>query len=127
MAPPSDEATLPLRHPAAAAGSSLPALARAVRRLVGLAWRHRWNGAAVRAFALGQDGTMAFRPGRDGLALSCLSGVFLVTQQGDPEDHVLEAGGAYRTGARGRVVAWAFRPGVLVGPAGRRAPPPRAP
>jgi hypothetical protein len=66
------------------------------------------------------DATVAFQPPRGGLALTCGAGVFLVTQERDPCDHVLEPGDAFRTTSRGRVVAWAFQPGVLIA---RRAQP----
>jgi hypothetical protein len=49
-----------------------------------------------------------------GAVLRCERGLFLVTQAGDPEDHVLEEGAEHRPRPRGRVVAWALRGGVLV-------------
>ncbi len=64
------------------------------------------------------DRTRALRPGPGGLVVTCRDGTFLVTQEGDPEDHVLEAGGSFRAGGPGLVVAWALRAGVLVVRAG---------
>ena len=115
MAPPSDQATLPARRGAAWSPSPLSGLARWALGLV----FQRSASSSVRAFRLHQDATLAFRPGRAGLVLRCQSGMFLVTQQGDPDDHVLGSGDAFRTASRGRVVAWAFQAGVLIGP-GRR-------
>jgi len=63
--------------------------------------------------ALAKDATLALRPGRGGLVLACQSGLFLVTQAGDPLDHVLEPFQVFRSHGRGRVVAWALREGVL--------------
>ncbi len=117
MAPPLDEApTLPVPS-----GDGWTALRRArlARWLLGLAWPRPGPGSTARAHRLARDGTLAFRPGRAGLTLTCESGVFLVTQEGDPEDHVLGAGDAFRTRTPGRVVAWAFQAGVLIGPARR--------
>ncbi len=110
-----DEATLPAesgtdvgwRLPPAGIARWLAALASFLHRVA----------PAERALQLARDATLAFRPGRGGLSLTCESGLFLVTQEGDPDDHVLEAGDTFRTVAPGRVVAWAFESGVLVGPA----------
>jgi hypothetical protein len=60
-----------------------------------------------------ENETVRFRPGRKGLALRAVRGTFLVTQEGDLEDHVLEGEGEFRTGSRGLVVAWAFVGGAL--------------
>ena len=47
-------------------------------------------------------------PGTRGLALRCMSGLLVVTQKGDREDHELHPGEAFHTKKRGRVVAWAL-------------------
>jgi hypothetical protein len=60
-----------------------------------------------------ENGTVRFRPGRGGLALRCLGGSFLVTQEGDPSDHVLARADEFRTASRGLVVAWALAEGTL--------------
>jgi hypothetical protein len=60
-----------------------------------------------------ENGTVRFRPGRGGLALRCLGGSFLVTQAGDPSDHVLASADEFRTAARGLVVAWALSEGAI--------------
>jgi hypothetical protein len=59
------------------------------------------------------DGTAHCGQGAMGLALTCRAGTFLVTQEGDPVDHVLEAGDRFRSTSRGRVAAWALRAGTL--------------
>jgi hypothetical protein len=104
----------------------VPGLARTApraggRRLLGGLRLRRSRPEGAREFELGRDGTLALRPGRGGLVLACESGEFVVTQEGDPDDHVVEQGGRFRTRSRGLVVAWALCPGVLVGPARRCA------
>jgi len=56
---------------------------------------------------------VAIRPGL-GARLVCRAGTFLVTQEGDPTDHVLEAGDRFEGTSPELVVAWALREGVLV-------------
>ena len=64
----------------------------------------------------------SMRPGRRGLALRCESGLVVVTQQGDRDDHELLPGEEFRTPRRGRVVAWALVDSAFtVRAAGRRA------
>jgi hypothetical protein len=48
------------------------------------------------------------RPGARGLALRCTSGLLVVTQKGDREDHELRPGDEFQTARRGRVVVWAL-------------------
>jgi len=55
---------------------------------------------------------MSLRPGACGLALRCLSGIVVVTQKGDREDHELHPGDEFRTSRRGLVVAWALEASV---------------
>ena len=45
---------------------------------------------------------------RAGLEVRCGSGTVLVTVEGDPEDHVLEAGGVLSVQRRGRLAVWAL-------------------
>ena len=59
---------------------------------------------------LARNATLRLDPGRSGLVLRSLGGTVLATQSGDPEDHVVEAGGAVRLAGRGRVVIWALEP-----------------
>jgi hypothetical protein len=112
-----DQATLPAQ-PGADVGWRLPP-AGIARWLAALGSFPRGAARAAHPYPLARDATLTFRAGRRGLALACESGVFLVTQEGDPDDHVLEAGDTFRTAAPGRVVAWAFQAGVLIGPSRR--------
>lgn len=65
----------------------------------------RWEAA--------RDATASFRPGSAGLVLEALRGTFLVTEEGDPADHVLGRGDVFRATSRGRVAAWALEAGAL--------------
>ena len=50
----------------------------------------------------------SLHPTARGLELRCVSGLVVVTQEGDRDDHVLYPGDEFRTSRRGRVVAWAM-------------------
>ncbi len=63
--------------------------------------------------AMAENGTLPLRPGGRGLALACRSGTLLVTQEGDPLDHVLRAGDAFESAPRGLVVVWALSDGAV--------------
>jgi hypothetical protein len=65
----------------------------------------RWEAA--------RDATASFHPGRAGLVLEALRGTFLVTEEGDPADHVLARGDVFRAASSGRVAAWALEAGAL--------------
>jgi Protein of unknown function (DUF2917) len=62
--------------------------------------------------ALGRDATLSLRPGA-ARSLRSLRGTLLVTQSGDPRDHVLEPGDRFDPARRGRVVAWAMTEACL--------------
>ncbi len=62
---------------------------------------------------LRENGIIRLLPGRKGLALRAERGTFLVTQERDPEDHVLEPSRAYRARRRGLVVVWALSDGEI--------------
>lgn len=47
-------------------------------------------------------------PDGDGAVVRVERGIVLVTQEGDPEDHVLEPGDELVVSCLGRAVAWAF-------------------
>ena len=47
---------------------------------------------------------------RAGLSLRCRSGMMWVTQEGDPEDHIVSSPGRYETRRPGRVVVVALEP-----------------
>ncbi|HEY6107144.1 MAG TPA: DUF2917 domain-containing protein [Anaeromyxobacteraceae bacterium] len=63
--------------------------------------------------AMAENGTLPLRPGGRGLAVTCRSGTLLVTQEGDPLDHVLRPGDAFRAAPRGLVVVWALSDGAV--------------
>lgn len=48
--------------------------------------------------------------GRAGLSLRCRSGSMWVTQEGDPEDHIVAAPGRFETRKPGRVAVVALEP-----------------
>ena len=63
--------------------------------------------------ALDKDETLRL-PRGEGAVLRVRSGSVLVTQEGDPEDHVLGAGEEFRASGRGLAVAWALRASDVV-------------
>jgi hypothetical protein len=65
------------------------------------------------SFELALDRTRRVWPGRGGVILRAERGVLHVTQAGDPEDHVLEAGAELRLPSRGLVVVHALAAGRL--------------
>jgi hypothetical protein len=89
--------------------------------------------------SLREDATLRIEPGKAGVTVRCDAGTLLVTQEGDPSDHVLGPGDELRVAGRGLAVAWALsdavltvlRPAPLMSPGGRtdsaspwwRAPP----
>jgi Protein of unknown function (DUF2917) len=62
---------------------------------------------------LHDNDTLRLLPGRGGLVLTSRAGTFLVTQERDPKDHVLQPGSAVRTAGRGVVVVWALSDGTI--------------
>ncbi len=98
-------------------------LAAALERVRGFLAR-RARPAPARLWEAAVDGTAAFRPGSSCLTLTCRAGTFLVTQEGDQADHVLETGDSFRTTSRGRVATWALRPGKLEVGVAKRHPAP---
>ena len=71
--------------------------------------------------ALGRDGLqlqIALEPwrawslvvGRDPVEIALVEGEVMVTFEGDPADHILGEGAAFKTSRRGRVAVVAFRP-----------------
>ena len=70
---------------------------------------------SAEAWEAREDETRRLMPGRSGLTVRVEEGLVLVTQAGDPEDHVLGPGEELRLAGAGLAVAWAFRPSrVLV-------------
>lgn len=62
---------------------------------------------------LRDNATLRLIPRRGGVVLTSREGTFLVTQERDPHDHVLEPGGEFRTADRGVVVVWALSDGAI--------------
>ena len=89
---------------------------------MGSSWPWNRSERGRRSWDLPLDGTVRVRPGRDGLVVRVERGTVLVTQSGDPEDHVLEAGAELRLPPGGLVAAWALAPARLaVADGGARA------
>ena len=77
--------------------------------LSGLRGRLRADGSRrPQVRVLSRDELIRVEPGRVPLAIACRRGTCLLTQAGDPEDHVLLAGDRFRPARRGLVVVWAF-------------------
>jgi hypothetical protein len=72
-------------------------------------------------WALAQDETARLTPGRDRVVVSVEQGCIVVTQEGDPKDHVLGPGDLLQLSERGLAVAWALRPSEIVVVGGREA------
>lgn len=98
----------------------------AERRQVGLLGRMvAWVGAAraprADVLRLALDGTARLAPRGRALSISARAGTVLVTQEGDPADHVLAPGDAVRLAARGAVVIWALSDAAVAVEPPRRA------
>ena len=72
---------------------------------------------------LAENATLRLPPGRSGVVVRVERGSLLVTQEGDPEDHVLGPGDEVRLPRGGLAVAWALAATRLV--AGEAAAEPR--
>jgi Protein of unknown function (DUF2917) len=57
---------------------------------------------------LARDATLRIPPGAGGTMVRVERGLFLVTREGDPEDHVLEPGMELCLPSSGRSVGWAL-------------------
>ena len=62
---------------------------------------------------LRNNATLKLVPRRGGLVIASRAGTFVVTQEHDPKDHVLEAGYEIRMAGRGDVVVWALSDGAV--------------
>ncbi len=74
-------------------------------------WRSAWSsedGQEVRD--LGRDQVLRLPGWREGSSVRVESGMIVITREGDPEDHVLQAGAELRVPGRGLAVAWALEP-----------------
>ncbi len=63
--------------------------------------------------AISKNGTLPFRPAGRRLALLCDAGTLVVTQAGDPLDHVLRPGESFLSAPRGLGVVWALSEGAV--------------
>lgn len=63
--------------------------------------------------AMAENRTLPLRPARRGLEVTCRAGTLLVTQEGDPLDHVLRPGESFRPAPRRLVVVWALSDGAV--------------
>jgi hypothetical protein len=59
-------------------------------------------------YRLRRDATASFRPGTGGVEILGQRGLLLVTQAGDPRDHILGPGGRFGSSGRGRIAIWAL-------------------
>jgi len=74
----------------------------------------RRGAARTGAWELAENQACRLVPGRDGVAIRVNSGCLVITQEGDPEDHVLLAGEDLRMSGSDAVVAWAMSPSSFV-------------
>ena len=72
------------------------------------------SGTAPRVERMLANSARSVRSAAHGLELRCVSGLVVVTQKGDRDDHVLYPGDEFRTLSRGLVVAWALLDSRLV-------------
>jgi Protein of unknown function (DUF2917) len=85
---------------------------RLLRLRSGRAWQRNHRGTGT--WELPLDATLRVHPGRHGVVLRADRGLVLVTQAGDPEDHVLAPGQELRLPRAGLVAAWALAAARLV-------------
>ena len=72
------------------------------------------TGEAVEVWGLGKDETLRLPRKRGGIVARVEKGTVVVTQAGDPEDHVLRTGESVTLPVAGLAIAWALTPAVLV-------------
>jgi hypothetical protein len=66
-----------------------------------------------RVFELGRNAARALPASRNGIRVQVRRGALVVTQAGDPEDHIVRAGEALALPPGGLVVAWALAPSAF--------------
>ncbi len=81
------------------------------------AWRSWWSGNRGEGErTLARDEVLRLPVRREGSSVRVEAGLVIVTREGDPEDHVLQAGGELRLPGRGLSLVWALEPSrVAVG------------
>lgn len=91
-------------------------------------WPRSFIDRGAGSWELPAEATLRVRPGRDGVILRAETGLLHVTQEGDPEDHVLASGDELALPRGGLVVAFglaASRVAVRAAPRARRFSPAR--
>jgi hypothetical protein len=76
-------------------------------------WMKSPKGRGEQVVELKRDATLALPRGASGVRVQVRSGTVLVTQAGDPEDHVLRTGEVLTLPPGGLVVAWALTPSTV--------------
>jgi hypothetical protein len=84
-------------------------------------WMMSLTGNGAKVWELAKDATVRLPHWRKGLVARVERGTLVVTQAGDPEDHVLAAGDEVRLPPGGLAVAWALTPSLLTVCDGARA------
>lgn len=80
------------------------------------------SGSGSRTVSLERDETLRLPRGRHGIVTRVERGTVLVTQAGDPEDHVLCAGEEIWIPAGGLAVAWALTSAAITVAVARATP-----
>ena len=86
---------------------------RAEEDVLYASWKWTRSGDLRGTWDLAKDATLRVRPGPTGAVIRAEAGLVLVTQTGDPVDHVLAQGEAAGFAPGGLVVAWALEPARL--------------
>jgi hypothetical protein len=104
-----------MRASASTPGASFGSLASWLSRWLGGTWPGQGGRLepAPRFWEVRDNETLSLRPGRGGILLRPQRGTFLVTQEGDPIDHLLGQGDEFRAAGRRLVVAWALSDGAI--------------
>jgi hypothetical protein len=76
-------------------------------------WKRWWFGGEEGARTLARDQVLRLPAGREGSWIRVEAGTVVVTREGDPADHVLQAGAELRLPGRGLAVAWALEPSQI--------------
>ena len=74
----------------------------------------RRGAARTGAWDLAENQAFRLIPGRDGVVIRVNSGCLVITQEGDPQDHVLLPGEDLRMSGIDAVVVWAMSPSSFV-------------
>jgi hypothetical protein len=69
--------------------------------------------AAVETHRLDRDATLKLQPRRGHVIVAAEAGTCLVTQEGDPADHVVAPGESFTSRTKGAIAVWAFTPATI--------------